>query len=87
MSKTRSSAKGASKTHSLPLVIEKDSDGGYVIECPMLPGCYTQGDTYEEALENIQEVILLVLEEEENRTLLSDYVPSDISFQTITIEC
>ena len=32
-------------------------DGGYVAEVPSLPGCYSQGDTYEEAKANIQEAI------------------------------
>lgn len=38
--------------------LEEDrEDGGYVIECPALPGCASQGDTVEEALENIKEAI------------------------------
>ncbi len=38
--------------------IEEDQeDGGYVIECPALPGCASQGDTVEEAVENIKEAI------------------------------
>ena len=72
--------------HSLPIIIEQDGDG-YVVECPIFPGCYSQGDTYDEALRNIQEVIALVLEEEESRAILRDYLPHNISFHTITIEC
>jgi predicted RNase H-like HicB family nuclease len=34
-----------------------------VVSCPALPGCYTQGDTIDEALENIKEAILLCLED------------------------
>jgi len=38
--------------------IEEDQeDGGFVIECPALPGCVSQGDTVEEAIENIKEAI------------------------------
>lgn len=38
--------------------IEEDKeDGGYIIECPALPGCASQGDTVEEAVENIKEAI------------------------------
>lgn len=38
--------------------IEEDAeDGGYVIECPSLPGCASQGDTVDEAVENIKEAI------------------------------
>ncbi|MBU4445299.1 type II toxin-antitoxin system HicB family antitoxin [bacterium] len=39
-------------------VIEKDRDGYYAF-CPELQGCYTQGDTYEEALDNIKDAIQL----------------------------
>jgi len=34
-----------------------------VVSCPSLPGCYTQGETIDEALENIKEAILLCLED------------------------
>ncbi len=34
-----------------------------MVSCPSLPGCYTQGDTIDEALENIKEAILLCLED------------------------
>jgi predicted RNase H-like HicB family nuclease len=43
--------------------MEVDEDGKYVAWCPALQGCYTQGDTYEEALDNIHDVIALCLEE------------------------
>ena len=36
---------------------------GYVVVCPSLPGCYSQGHTVEEALANIREAIELVLED------------------------
>jgi hypothetical protein len=41
----------------LPIVIEKD-DEGYFVFCPVLQGCYTHGDSYEEALNNIEDAIL-----------------------------
>ncbi len=45
------------------VVIEKDEEvGGYVVSCPSLPGCFSQGDTIEEALENIKEAIQACLE-------------------------
>ena len=46
----------------LPLLIEKGQDGWYVVECPVFDGCYTQGKTIDEAIENIKEVIKLVLD-------------------------
>jgi len=45
------------------VVLEPDPDGGYVVACPTLPGCYSQGDTLDEALENIREAIELCLED------------------------
>jgi len=50
------------KRLTLPIVIEKDEDG-YFVFCPVLQGCYTQGDTYEEAIENIEDAIRLHLED------------------------
>lgn len=69
----------------LPLIIEKGESGFYVIECPVLEGCFTQGKTIDEALKNIREVIELVLPEERNRTMLEDYRPKELSFHTITL--
>ena len=45
-----------SKLH-LPVFVEKDEDGFFVVECPILKGCYTQGETLDEALKNINEVV------------------------------
>ena len=40
------------------IVLEPDpEDGGYVVHCPALPGCYSEGDTKDEAIENIREAI------------------------------
>ena len=39
------------------IVLEKDEDGGYTVTVPSLPGCISQGDTKEEAMENIKEAI------------------------------
>lgn len=47
---------------TLPVVIEKDSDG-YFAYCPPLQGCYSQGDTYEEALANIKDAMRLYVED------------------------
>jgi len=44
------------------VVIEKDQDGYYAY-CPVLQGCYTQGDTYEDAVANIEEAIRLHVED------------------------
>lgn len=47
-------------------VFEKESDGGYSVWIPDLPGCTSQGDSLEEALENIKEAAGLYLEDADN---------------------
>jgi len=43
-------------------VIERDEEGYYAF-CPELQGCYTQGETYEEALRNIEDAVRLHIED------------------------
>jgi len=43
-----------------PVVVHK-SEYGYDVHCPILPGCQSQGDTLEEALENIKDAIITYL--------------------------
>lgn len=69
----------------LPLFVEKDEDGFYVIECPLFEGCYSQGKTLDEALKNIREVILLIIEEKKNKEILKSYHPQELSLHTITL--
>jgi len=38
-------------------IIEKDEDGNYVVQCPSLPGCITEGKTRGEALTNVKDAI------------------------------
>jgi|GEM_PF-400677 len=40
------------------IVIERDDEGRYVAECTDLPGCLSEGEILEEALENINEAII-----------------------------
>ncbi len=44
------------------LLIPDTEDGGYVVKVPMLPGCVTQGETLEEAIENAKDVIEVWIE-------------------------
>ena len=41
---------------------DRDEDGVWIVECPTIPGCVSQGETKAEALENIQDAIKLCLE-------------------------
>ena len=64
------------------IVIERDADG-YFVSCPELQGCYSQGETYEEALENIKDAIKLHLED---RIAESEEIPSQKSVSLSTVE-
>lgn len=44
------------------VLIEQDKDGVFVASVPAIPGCHTQGETYEEAVKRIEEAIELCLE-------------------------
>ncbi|MBE0523832.1 MAG: type II toxin-antitoxin system HicB family antitoxin [Methanosarcinales archaeon] len=40
------------------IICEIDEEGIYVVECPDLPGCLSEGDTFDEAMDNINEAII-----------------------------
>lgn len=48
--------------YKVSVIIEKDEDG-YFAFSPELQGCYTQGDSYEEVLENIKDAIRLHIQD------------------------
>lgn len=50
------------KTYRFSVIIERDEDG-YFASCNELQGCYSQGETYEEAIENIKDAISLHVED------------------------
>lgn len=46
----------------LEVTIKEGEDGWFIVECPALPGCMSQGRTKEECLKNISEAIILWIE-------------------------
>jgi predicted RNase H-like HicB family nuclease len=50
----------------VPVVLRPGEDGFIVAECPVIPGCISQGKTLQEALANIREAIELCLESRSN---------------------
>ena len=46
----------------LTVTIDRDEDGVWIVECPAIPGCVSQGDTKDGAIANIQEAIVLCIE-------------------------
>jgi predicted RNase H-like HicB family nuclease len=70
------------KTYRFSIVIEKDEDG-YFAFCPELQGCYSQGASYEEALENIKDAIKLHVED---RIESQEEMPQISSVSLSTVE-
>ncbi len=59
------------------VILIPDPDGGYVVEVPSLPGCYSQGETVEESLQNIREAIDLHIA---SMIAHGEDVPDDVPF-------
>ncbi len=46
----------------MTVTIDRDEDGVWIVECPSIPGCVSQGETKDAALSNIREAISLCIE-------------------------
>ncbi len=57
------------------VILIPDESGGYIVEVPSLPGCYSQGDSETEALDNIKEAIALHLED---MIAAGETIPDDV---------
>ena len=57
------------KNKEFYVVIERDEDGMYIGEVPQLKACYSQGETIDELMKNIKEVIEMCLEELEEESI------------------
>jgi predicted RNase H-like HicB family nuclease len=51
------------------VTLDRDEDGAWIVECPSIPGCVSQGQTKEEALENIKDAIAACLQVRAERGL------------------
>ena len=66
------------KHGTFPIILQREEEGGYSVTNPALEGCYSQGETIEEALENIKEATLLCLEDQSVHN-------KDISLHVVTV--
>ena len=57
-------------TVHLPLMIETDEDGVFIVSCPAFKGCHSYGKTVDEAIANVREVIAMCMEEEQPEQLI-----------------
>ena len=69
-------------SYKFTVVVERDEDGLYVASVPLLQGCYTQGGTYEEVLENIKDAIRLHIEA---RQALGEPVPVEVAIDEVQV--
>lgn len=67
--------------YKFAVVIEPCEEGGYFATCPALPGCHTEGETYEEVIQNIRDAIKLYIEDLQET---GEPIPPD-TWETITI--
>lgn len=56
-----------SNTLHLPILIEQDEDNYFIVSCPVFKACHSYGESVEEALNNIKEVIEMCVEEEREK--------------------
>lgn len=54
------------KKKNFIILFEQEKDGGFCVSVPSLPGCFSQGDTFEESLTNIKSAIKLYLKDMES---------------------
>jgi predicted RNase H-like HicB family nuclease len=69
--------------YEFSVIIERDEDGIYIASCPAFQGCYSQGDTYEEALTNLQDAIKLHIEA---RRSLGEPIPFEVAYERVTVD-
>jgi predicted RNase H-like HicB family nuclease len=65
------------------VILERESDGGYVASVPALPGCVSQGDNRDEAMTNIREAIELYVEDCRET---GDPVPTEAGKEFVEVE-
>jgi len=70
------------KKFKYTIVIEQDEDGVYIVSCPALKGCYSQGDTVEEAIENIKDAIKLHIEA---RQSIGEPIPIEVVMDEVEV--
>jgi len=71
------------KILSYKVIFEPAEEGGYTVYVPSLPGCISEGDTYDEALENIKEAIKGWIEV--SKKFGDEVPPSDVIVGTVAV--
>lgn len=61
-------------------IFQKEEEGGFSVWIPSLPGCTSQGESFEKAMENIKEAIALYLEDENKQEAQEETIASRNQF-------
>ena len=74
--------------YKVPLHLEPQPEGGYTVTSPLLPELVTEGDTLDEAIENVRDALMAVIEiyEERGRKLPANILQAH-STDTISFDC
>ena len=70
--------------YKVPLVLEPQPEGGYTVTSPLLPELVTEGDTFDEALANVKDALLAVIEAYED---LGRPLPGTPKSPMPTVQC
>ncbi|HET7118006.1 MAG TPA: type II toxin-antitoxin system HicB family antitoxin [Hanamia sp.] len=70
------------KTYHLPVIVEVDEDGFFIVSCPVFKGCHSYGKTIDEALENLKEVVAMCIEEQPSYDLNKFVGIREMEFKT-----
>ena len=74
------------KTYLYPVKVESHKEGGYQAKCPILQGAWADGETIEEAVANLRDVIRLILKYREERERKKFYIPNLPSEKAKTLQ-
>lgn len=72
----------------IPLIVEVDEDGFFIVSCPLFKGCHTYGKTIDEALENIREVVEMCIDEVKPKKKGKSIIPINrfVGFREIEVK-
>jgi predicted RNase H-like HicB family nuclease len=64
------------------IILYQDEDGFWIVECPSLPGCFSQGETRDEAVQNIKEAIEAWIEDAKKH---QEPIPDDTPIELLQV--
>ena len=64
------------------IVVEQDEDGVFIGSCPAMQGCYAQGDTYDEVVANLEDVVRLHVEARRSQ---GEPIPIEIAIDKVEV--